>query len=355
MTFLKSFFSLRTLVRASLLMQSRSRNLFQPSLGFTLALWIKLSRSWINFIMMVLPSQGAQPLLSSHCHPYLVADKSDDWLSTSGCTWWRRAVNCPSPPPSTRSWMPSARPPTGSALRACLASRMKEFPSWSGNPVHSQCIGEWVPLIWLFFTILFSALWCLLWSLRNHSLDLFPRGRMTVFQLSSGSTTSSPLHIATFSSRFCGVVGSNFGEPKVIRSHSLKLVSTLVEAESVNPSLMEVDVFSLLVSLTYSLPSLFNGEGPAPLPSCNIQDQHILRQEGQHKTVEHDCRYWKSSKKSGKTLNVFRLALLAHMTQLLASLPSFPEKPREDFRTPPARDCRPLLDLLQVWSYSIPD
>ena len=78
--------------------------------------------------------------------------------------------------------------------------------------------------------------------------------------------------------RFCGVVGSNFGEPKVIRSHSLKLVSTLVEAESVNPSLMEVDVFSLLVSLTYSLPSLFNGEGPAPLPSCNIQDQHILRQ-----------------------------------------------------------------------------
>merc|ERR1711974_340680 len=93
--------------------------------------------------------------------------------------------------------------------------------------------------------------------------------------------------------RFRGVVGSNFGEPKVIRSHSLKLVSTLVEAESVNPSLMEVDVFSLLVSLTYSLPSLFNGEGPA-------------------------------------------------------SLPSFPEKPREDFRTPPARDCRPLLDLLQV-------
>merc|ERR1712055_670840 len=81
----------------------------------------------------------------------------------------------------------------------------------------------------------------------------------------------------------------------------------------------EVDVFSLLVSLTYSLPSLFNGEGPAPLPSRNIQDQHILR-----------------------------LALLAHMTQLLASLPSFPEKPREDFRTPPARDCRPLLDLLQV-------
>ena len=46
--------------------------------------------------------------------------------------------------------------------------------------------------------------------------------------------------------------------------------------------------------------------------------------------------------------NLCRLALLAHMTQLLASLPVFPEKPREDFRTPPARDCRPILDLLQV-------
>merc|ERR1712013_303131 len=37
--------------------------------------------------------------------------------------------------------------------------------------------------------------------------------------------------------RFCGVVGSNFGEPKVIRSHSLKLISTLVEADAQNPSL----------------------------------------------------------------------------------------------------------------------
>merc|ERR1719318_2208813 len=29
--------------------------------------------------------------------------------------------------------------------------------------------------------------------------------------------------------RFCGVVGSNFGEPKVIRSHSLKLLSTILQ------------------------------------------------------------------------------------------------------------------------------
>merc|ERR1719228_293604 len=77
--------------------------------------------------------------------------------------------------------------------------------------------------------------------------------------------------------RFCGVVGSNFGEPKVIRSHSLKLLSTILEVDTSNPSILEIDMFGLLVSLTYSLPSLFNGEGPAPLPSCNIQDQHVLR------------------------------------------------------------------------------
>ena len=34
---------------------------------------------------------------------------------------------------------------------------------------------------------------------------------------------------------------------------------------------LETDMFGLLVSLTYSLPSLFNGESAAPLPSCNIQ------------------------------------------------------------------------------------
>merc|ERR1719228_2361960 len=119
--------------------------------------------------------------------------------------------------------------------------------------------------------------------------------------------------------RFCGVVGSNFGEPKVIRSHSLKLLSTLLEADPENPSILDVDIFALLVSLTYSLPSLFNGEGPAPLPSCNIQDNHILR-----------------------------LMFLAHVTQLLVSLPQFSSQLKENFRSPPAKDCRAVLDLLQV-------
>ena len=77
--------------------------------------------------------------------------------------------------------------------------------------------------------------------------------------------------------RFCGVVGSNFGEPKVVRSHGLKLLSTLLEVDTANPSILEFDAFGILVSLTFSLPSLFNGDQAAPLPSGNIQDANILR------------------------------------------------------------------------------
>ena len=121
--------------------------------------------------------------------------------------------------------------------------------------------------------------------------------------------------------RFCGVVGSNFGEPKVIRSHSLKLLSTVLECDTSNPSVLELDMFGLLVSLTYSLPSLFNGEGPAPLPSCNVQDNHVLR-----------------------------LMFLGHITQLVFQVtPNFPNKPRQDFHcSPPAKECLPLLDLVEV-------
>ena len=121
--------------------------------------------------------------------------------------------------------------------------------------------------------------------------------------------------------RFCGVVGSNFGEPKVIQSHGLKLLSTLLETEESNPSILKLDMFGLLVSLTFSLPSLFNGEGPAPLPSCNIQDNHILR-----------------------------LVFLAHITLIMfAAAASWPAALRPDFcHCPPAKECVALLDLAEV-------
>lgn len=58
--------------------------------------------------------------------------------------------------------------------------------------------------------------------------------------------------------RLAGVVGSNFGEPPIIRSHSLKLLATVFEVDTDNLSILEFDAFGLLVDLTFSLPSLFN-------------------------------------------------------------------------------------------------
>ena len=63
----------------------------------------------------------------------------------------------------------------------------------------------------------------------------------------------------------------------MIRSHGLKLLSMLFETKDSNMSILEYDAFGLLVALTFSLPSLFNGDQAAPLPSGNIQDAHILR------------------------------------------------------------------------------
>ena len=107
----------------------------------------------------------------------------------------------------------------------------------------------------------------------------------------------------------------------MIQSHGLKLLSTLLETEETNPSILELDMFGLLVSLNFSLPSLFNGEGPAPLPSCNIQDNHILR-----------------------------LVFLAHITLIMfAAAASWPAALRPDFcHCPPARECVALLDLAEV-------
>ena len=107
----------------------------------------------------------------------------------------------------------------------------------------------------------------------------------------------------------------------MIRSHGLKLLSTLLETEDSNPSILKLDMFGLLVSLNFSLPSLFNGEGPAPLPSCIIQDNHILR-----------------------------LVFLAHITLIMfAAAASWPAAPRPDFcHCPPAKECVALLDLAEV-------
>jgi len=134
-----------------------------------------------------------------------------------------------------------------------------------------------------------------------------------------GSLSSRQNDCLTTLIRFCGVVGSNFGEPKVIRSHSLKLLSTILEVDTNNPSILEVDMFGLLVGLTYSLPSLFNGEAAAPLPSCNIQDLHILR-----------------------------LLFTAHIVQLLFSLKELQDTEVNVESCFSATDCQILLDILHT-------
>ncbi len=78
--------------------------------------------------------------------------------------------------------------------------------------------------------------------------------------------------------RFGAVMSSNFAEPKIIRSHSLRLLSLLTEIDGQdNPSILEIDAFGLLVALTFSVPSLFNGDHAAHIPLGNVQDQHLLR------------------------------------------------------------------------------
>jgi E3 ubiquitin-protein ligase UBR2 len=117
--------------------------------------------------------------------------------------------------------------------------------------------------------------------------------------------------------RFCGVVGSNFGEPKVIRSHSLKLLSTLLEVDASNLCVLEFDAFGLLVALTFSLPSLFNINQAAPLPSANIQDKHI-----------------------------FHLVYILHLVQILLTTDQFSIDDEEDEEQ--SRETLPILDLLQL-------
>jgi len=78
--------------------------------------------------------------------------------------------------------------------------------------------------------------------------------------------------------RFSGLVATYFCEPKVVRSHGLKLLSILLGSGSSDSSILEVDAVGILVPLTFTLPSLFNGDnGDAPLPIGNVQDLHSLR------------------------------------------------------------------------------
>ncbi len=124
--------------------------------------------------------------------------------------------------------------------------------------------------------------------------------------------------------RFCGVVGSNLGDSKIIRSHALKLLSSVMEVDTANLSVLEFDAFGMLVALTFCLPSLFNENRPAQLPSCTSQDSNILR-----------------------------LVYSAHLVQILLTTDQFTtasdgseEEDKKDLKK--EEECRPVLNLLKV-------
>jgi len=73
------------------------------------------------------------------------------------------------------------------------------------------------------------------------------------------------------------------------------------------------------------LPSLFNGESAAPLPSCNIQDQHILR-----------------------------LLYTAHITQLLLNPQQLQDIDVDFDVTVKGMDCQPLLDIMHIIQDAVP-
>jgi len=61
-------------------------------------------------------------------------------------------------------------------------------------------------------------------------------------------------------------------EPSCMRSHTLQLLSTVLDADPINQSILEVDAFGILLSMTFSLPSLFNCDNNfCPYPSGNVQ------------------------------------------------------------------------------------
>ena len=90
------------------------------------------------------------------------------------------------------------------------------------------------------------------------------------------SRSSRQNECLTMLTRLAGVVGNTFNKVHVIRSQCLKLLSTVLEVDTANLSILEVDAFGLLVNITFSLPNLFNEDMLAMLPSGNVQDQHVM-------------------------------------------------------------------------------
>lgn len=73
------------------------------------------------------------------------------------------------------------------------------------------------------------------------------------------------------------VLGSTLSRNYVINSHALNLLSILFEHPNEGPSVLQWDSFGLLVSLTFSLPSISCRENPTGVPTGSDLDSHVLR------------------------------------------------------------------------------
>ncbi|XP_017779265.1 PREDICTED: E3 ubiquitin-protein ligase UBR2 isoform X2 [Nicrophorus vespilloides] len=77
--------------------------------------------------------------------------------------------------------------------------------------------------------------------------------------------------------RIMGVLGRTWPRSIVISSHGLRLLSILLEVPDKGPSILQWDTFGFLIPLTFSLPSLFSLDEPAPIPTGGTLELHTLR------------------------------------------------------------------------------
>ncbi|CAH1159942.1 unnamed protein product [Phaedon cochleariae] len=77
--------------------------------------------------------------------------------------------------------------------------------------------------------------------------------------------------------RIVGTLGSTWQRSVFINSHAMKLLSIVFEHGNEGPSILQWDSLGMLVSLTFSLPSLSCKYAPMPIPTGGTLDFHLMR------------------------------------------------------------------------------
>nr|XP_023026641.1 E3 ubiquitin-protein ligase UBR2-like [Leptinotarsa decemlineata] len=77
--------------------------------------------------------------------------------------------------------------------------------------------------------------------------------------------------------RVVAALGSTWQRGIFINSHAIQLLSMLFEHGNEGPSILQWDTFGLLVSLTFSVPSLSCKYAPVPIPTGSALDLHLLK------------------------------------------------------------------------------